>query len=115
MERIRLTVQGLACLPSMGLLGPCYPDPHEVYIDIRAEGSFELSAHLPTIGRVVFVKVEGKIELRTIACRQKTDLVEHSGEAAHRVGAPRKTEEADLVTFAVVLHEEPIRIFDVNT
>lgn len=91
------------------------PHAYEVHVDVDAKGLFEVGTHGPSLGRIVLVEVVGEVHLGAVVLGQQSDFVQHASETTHGIRAPAKAQEADFVTFAVVLHEEAIGVFDVDT
>lgn len=95
--------------------GNAVEDSDKVDVDIDAESSLEVGAHVPSILSVVFVELIREWYLGAIVCWQKSNFVKHACEAASCVCASREAKKADLVTFAVGLHEKTVGISDVDT
>ena len=87
----------------------------KVDIHIGAKRLLEVTAHPKSLIGIVFVEVVGEIDLGAVAGGQQADFVQHSSQTADRIGASREAKQADFISFVVILHQESVRVLDVNT
>ena len=77
------------------------PYPKEPDFYLGTEGSLELCAQRMT--GVVFPHVHGirERQLFEVPCREESDFLEHTGEAAGRYCTARETKDTDFVIGAI--------------
>jgi hypothetical protein len=91
------------------------PNSNKVNSNVLTKCSLELLAHFPPIRSVIFVKLIGEIDLCCVVSRQEPNFVKHACKTANSVCTARESQKTYSISFNVVLHDELVGTFDMNS